>query len=113
MEIATTRTSGDVDVLRLNGRFDAYETPEIIKWVEENVSLSSAKVVVNLSGVNFIDSSALAVLVKIMKRCREHGGDLKLCNLQQPVLIIFELTRLDKAVEIFKSEEAAIRSFKG
>ena len=54
---------------------------------------------------------ALSALVEGMKRSRQLEGDLRLCNLQQPVRMIFELTRLDRAFEIFSSEEEAIQAF--
>jgi anti-sigma B factor antagonist len=42
-----------------------------------------------------------------MKHCRAAGGDLYLCHLGQPLRVIFELTRLDKAFDIFATEEQA------
>jgi anti-sigma B factor antagonist len=53
----------------------------------------------------------MATLVQGMKRCREKEGDLRLSELQQPVRMIFELTRLDRAFEIFNSERDAILAF--
>ena len=46
-----------------------------------------------------------------MKRARQRDGDLRLCCLQRPVRMIFELTRLDKAFEIFAGEDEAIQAF--
>jgi anti-anti-sigma regulatory factor len=46
-----------------------------------------------------------------MKRCRQQGGDLHLCGLQQPVRFAFALTRLDRAIEIFPDEEQAVKAF--
>ncbi|MEZ4681164.1 MAG: STAS domain-containing protein [Caldilineaceae bacterium] len=63
--------------------------------------------------MDFMDSSGLAALVQGMKKCRDRGGDLRLCQLQQPVRMILELTRLDKALDIFPSEGDAIASFAG
>ncbi len=77
-------------------------------WLKEQADSGYVRLVVNLSEVNFIDSSALSTLVQGLKHCREKGGDLMLCNLQQPVRVIFELTRLDKAFGIYPSEQAAI-----
>jgi len=101
----------NVRIIRLSGRFDAFETPATNKWFETNVSATESRIVVDLSGVNFLDSAALASLVKGMKRCREHGGDLVLCNFQQSVRIIFELTGLNKAFKITDNEEAALKAF--
>jgi anti-sigma B factor antagonist len=106
-----TRSIGNVAVLELAGRFDAHMTPPVVDWLERTATKSPAQVVVNLANVHFIDSSALAVLVKGMKRCRQQNGDLYLAGLQQPVRIIFELTRLDKAFQIYQHENEAVEGF--
>ena len=64
-------------------------------------------IVLDLSEVQSVDSSALAVMVRGMKSCRERNGELLLCGLRQPVSIIFELTRMDQAFRIFKDEASA------
>jgi anti-sigma B factor antagonist len=97
-----------VTVLNLTGRFDAHTAADVATALEKSASVAPARIVVNLSGVNFMDSTALATLVQGMKRCRQGGGDLRLCSLQQPVRIIFELTRLDKAFDIYPSEADAL-----
>lgn len=105
----THRVSNNIDVLELDGRFDAYEVPTVVKWFDDNPS--AKHVVINLSGVGFIDSSGLSTLVKGLKRCRQNEGELYLSNLQQAVLIIIELTRLDKAFKIYETETDAIAAF--
>ncbi len=107
MDMNVSMVNG-TNVITLNGRFDAFEAPPLIKWFEDNVTKEQADVVVDLGGVNFLDSAALASLVKGMKRCRERGGDLVICNLQQAVRIIFELTGLHKAFVIAETREAAL-----
>jgi anti-sigma B factor antagonist len=106
-----SRSEGQVSILDMTGRFDSYTSAQVRQWLEEAADRGSAQLVLNLSGVHFVDSTALATLVQGMKRCRQLNGDLRLCCLQQPVRMIFELTRLDKAFEIFASEEAAVQTF--
>lgn len=103
-----TRTSGRVCILELSGRFDAHMAPAVL---ESYAKLPTPFVVVNLAEVNFIDSGALAALAGGMKRCRQRDGDLRLCALQQPVQVIFELTRMHRAFEIFATEAEAVASF--
>lgn len=110
MDMNVSNVNG-VQVITLNGRFDAFEVPPLIKWFEENVTETQSHVAVDLGGVGFLDSAALASLVKGMKRCRERGGDLVLCNLQQAVRIIFELTGLHKAFTLVDTREAALSAF--
>jgi anti-sigma B factor antagonist len=106
-----SRSEGQVRILELSGRFDSYTAPQVRQWLEEAADREPAQLVLNLSGVHFVDSTALATLVQGMKRCRQLNGDLRLCCLQQPVRMIFELTRLDKAFEIFALEEGAVQTF--
>lgn len=102
------RIANGVDILEFTGRFDAYEVSVVSGWFDANPQASN--ILINLQGVMFIDSSALSVLVKGLKRCRQNGGDMRLCNLQQPVRLIFELTRLNKAFTIFVDEADALEA---
>lgn len=102
-----SHTTQGVAILALNGRFDAYQTTDVKAWLEQATAAPPARLVVNLAGVDFIDSTALATLVQGMKRARQHEGDLVLCALRQPVRMVFELTRLDKAFAIYPDEPAA------
>jgi anti-sigma B factor antagonist len=105
MELKSNVVDG-ISIVELSGRFDSYEAPRLTTWFEQ----ASNKVVINLAEVTFVDSSALALLVKGMKHCRQQGGDLALCSLQQPVRIIFELTRLDKAFGIYSTQDEAVKA---
>ncbi|MEI7643166.1 MAG: STAS domain-containing protein [Chloroflexales bacterium] len=103
-----SRSINDVAVLELSGRFDSHAAPAVSAWMDSVTGRQPARVVVNLSGVHFIDSAALSALVSGMKRCRTGKGELYLCCLQQPVRIIFELTRLNRAFTIFDEEAIAV-----
>lgn len=94
-------------VVSIAGRFDAHQVPHVQKMLASACADGAHTIIVDLSQVNFVDSSALATLVQAMKRCREQDGELILCGVRQPVRIIFELTRLDKAFRIFNSLEDA------
>lgn len=104
-------SSGSIAILQLKGRFDAHEVLPVTAWLQAQTESGHAQLIVNLEGVNFIDSTALSILVRGLKHCRESGGDLRLCCLQQPVRVIFELTRLDKAFSIHASQDQAEASF--
>ena len=112
MKLETTTRSGWT-VLTPHGRFDAHVTPDVTAWFQNQIAGDRRWLIVNLSNVHFVDSSALASLVQGMKRARQHEGDLRLCCLQQPVRIIFELTRLDRAFKMFETEEAAASPLEG
>lgn len=100
-------------VLDLNGRFDNYTAPAVATWFDEALSTLAPQVVINLAGVDFVDSTALATLVRGQKRCKQRNGELYLCGLQAPVYMIFELARLDRAFTIFANVDHAVQSIQG
>ena len=108
MEIKT-RVTQTIPIIELQGRLDAHQGPRVEKKFAE-ITVNNNRTVVNLSKVHFIDSTGLSVLIKWAKRQREKQGDLVLCELQQPVRIIFELTRLDRLFEIYASENEALQA---
>ncbi len=104
------RIEKTVAILELSGRFDAFEAPAVAERLEQ-ATRDIVNILVNLAKVDFVDSAALATLVRGMKRCREQGGDLYVCELQKPVRTIFEVTRLDRAFEVFGSTAEAVQAF--
>ena len=107
----TTHSRDEVAVIEISGRFDAQAVPSIAEWLEDIAATTAGRVVVNLADATFLDSSALAALVKTVKRCRMRGGDVRLCGVQPSVRLVFELTRLDRAFDMFASEDEAVGSF--
>lgn len=105
------RDIGNVKILKLSGVIDRYNSQPIRKWLEEATATPPAQIVINLMGVDFLDSNGLAVLVYGYKRAKEAGGSLRLCGLRNSVRILLELTRLDKVFEVYVSEEDAIQAF--
>ena len=87
-------------ILDLSGRFDAFEVDAYRATADPVVDVDNASIVVDLADVNFIDSSALAELVRSMKHTSERGGELVLRNPSDPVRVILELTGLDLAFTI-------------
>ena len=111
-----TFVTNDIVVIKLAGRFDAYQAPQLEKCFQavysgELTSSTTPKIVVDMTLVNFIDSTGLTTFVKAMKQCHEKEGDIVLCNLLKPVRIILELTRLDKVLTIVDTQEDALAQF--
>lgn len=111
MSQAVTNLSPTVVLASLSGRFDAHQVPRIQKEIDAALAGGANTVIMDLTDVNFVDSSALAVMVRTMKHCRERNGEIVLCGLRQPVRIIFELTRMDKAFRIFNNLGDARNAF--
>ncbi|MGQ9631458.1 MAG: STAS domain-containing protein [bacterium] len=106
------RESQDIAIVDLSGEIDAQNSSDIKSRIKALISDGKVKFVINLSGVRYMDSSGLGVLVSGLKTARKDGGDLKLSGLQPEVQNIFELTQLNKVFEIYESESEAINSYR-
>jgi len=107
-----TELINDVTILYVNLSRATFNEAEIFKGLlSEKIETGAMKIVVDLSECEFIDSSFLGALVVNLKKATSRGGDLKLCGLQSAVNSMFELTRMNRAFEIFKSKTEAINSF--
>ena len=60
------------------------------------LNAGKTKIVLDLQGVDYIDSAGLGEVVRAMKRAREAGGDLRLCGLRENVLKIIQMTRSEE-----------------
>lgn len=67
--------------------------------------------IIDLSRIEFIDSSGLVALVSGLKTAAEMGTKMVLCGLRPSSRLIFEITQLDRAFAIFENYEAIARSF--
>jgi anti-sigma B factor antagonist len=97
-------------VLSVKGEVDVYTAPRLREKLVELVSQGKLKVIVDLEGVDFLDSTGLGVLVGGLKRLRSHDGDLQLVCTQQRILKVFEITGLTKVFAIHDSVDAAVAS---
>jgi anti-sigma B factor antagonist len=101
----------NVTLIKILGRVDTHSVKRLRQQLVQTVEGAGKNVILDLAGVDFIDSSGLATIVHGMKQCRDKGGDLRLCKPPQAVRMVLELTRLDKALEIFPNQEGALHSF--
>ena len=95
-------------VLAVQGEVDVYTAPRFRERLIELVSQGKHRIVVNLEGVDFLDSTGLGVLVGGLKRLRSHEGDLTLVCTQHRILKVFEITGLTKVFSIHDSVDAAV-----
>jgi anti-sigma B factor antagonist len=101
------RKVGSSSVVDVKGEIDVYTAPKLREKLIELVSEGSYNVVVNLEGVDFLDSTGLGVLVGALKRVKAHDGTLSLVCTQEKILKIFKITGLTKVFPIHDSVESA------
>ena len=101
------RKLGSSAVVDVKGEIDVYTAPKLREKLIELVSEGFYDVVVNLEGVDFLDSTGLGVLVGALKRVKAHDGSLSLVCTQDKILKIFKITGLTKVFPIHDSVEEA------
>jgi anti-sigma B factor antagonist len=100
--VAVVRVGGDVDVATCGVLREG-----LLRVVGEECYRG---VVVHLAGVNFIDSTAIGVLVGVWHRARARGGSMALAVPSRQVRGILDTTGLAKVFPIFDSETEAVRA---
>jgi anti-sigma B factor antagonist len=70
-----------------------------------------ARLVLDLSKVEFIDSSGLGALVSCLRQAHADGGEIKLSGLSKPARALFELVRMHRVFEVFNNSEEAVASY--
>lgn len=80
-------------------------------WFENQPGLRH--LVVDLGGVNFMDSSGLRALICIFKLVAERGGDMKLARPQPNVKMVLEITCTNRSLRVFGSLEEALHAVGG
>jgi anti-sigma B factor antagonist len=109
-KINITQDGKTVVVLTPTGRLDITTAWQFRLKLQECISKISPYVVVNLSHVNFIDSSGLTSLVAGMRDADKVNGSFRLCNVHPEAKLVFEVTMMDSVFEIFGTEEQALES---
>ena len=103
-----SRPVGDVMVVQCVGRIVAGAEVQSLQFLLEKVGVKHHEVVLQLERVEFLDSSGLGALVRLVSAARANGGDLKLCALPPQVRKTLEMTHLLSLFKIYDSEAEAI-----
>jgi anti-sigma B factor antagonist len=110
MELAV-ETVGDVAIVALPvEELDAGNTAEFKRDVAPLLE-KHARIVFDLGGVRFVDSSGLGAFLSCLRKANAKGGDVKLCRMSKQVRTVFELVRLNRILDIQETREAAVAAF--
>lgn len=108
MNVTVTTEAAFVTVI-VAGRFDAHGIDDFDRQVVDVIDATHPHVGLDLSDVEFMDSSALAGLVRTLKATVLHAGSMTLVDISDAVRIILELTRLDAVFPVASTMSEARR----
>ena len=106
------RHAGDVTVLVLTGQMLLDDGDLAFgKRISDLIDRGCAKIVLDLGGVTYIDSSGVGMIVFQLKTLKQNGGDMKLLHLNPRAESLFGMLKLLMMFDRFEDEAAAVRSF--
>jgi anti-sigma B factor antagonist len=111
LKIETRQVDG-VTVVSCTGRIVFGEEATALRDYLKRTLTSSQSIVLNLAGVNYIDSGGLGTLVGVYSSARSQGADIKLTGLGPRVRDVLQITKLVTVFETYDNEQKAVAAFK-
>jgi anti-sigma B factor antagonist len=109
---ASVRDIGDVTVIDMDGRITLGEGSALLRdLVHQYLGKGRRKIVLNLSGITYIDSTGLGELVSGYRLMKSEGGEIKLLNLNKKISDLLQITKLYTVFDIHRQEAEAMASF--
>lgn len=104
---------GDVVLISINlSEASLNQSEDFKKFLYDVSEVSPPKLVLDMSKIEYMDSSFIGALVAGLKNVLSKGGEMALVNISNDVMALFELTRLDKVFKIYADKEKAIQELK-
>lgn len=107
----STRLLDGIVVVDCSGRLVFGDETSLLRDTVKDLLTRNKDIVLNLGGVNYIDSGGLGTLVSLYTSARNAGGSLKLANLTRRVGDLLQITKLLTVFEVYDGEDKAVRSF--
>ena len=103
MELQVGNSAEAFHVILCEERFDAFLAPEFNDKMKVFIAEGKNRIVLDLSQVDFVDSTALGVIIKALKMAKEtdpENGNIELCGVNKKVMSLLQLTRMDRVFTI-------------
>jgi len=107
-----TAQQGVVTVIQLEGNLmGGPDASTLNNKLHELVEAGRKRVVIDLAGVEFMNSSGLGMLIGTVSTMKNAGGGLKIANASQKIMALIKITKLSGILETYESTQAAVESF--
>jgi anti-sigma B factor antagonist len=112
-KISTRTLENGMPLIELEGEVDVYTAPQLKQQMIQLLEAGTKQMAVDLTKVEYLDSTALGVLIGGLKRMRERDGNLALICPSPRIRRVFEITGLDKIFDIFSTESDLLKEMAG
>ncbi len=105
---ASVRSQPGIAIIDLYGEIDAFAEEALKAAFEQAAGQDPESILLNFSGVHYINSTGIALIVGLLREARESGRKLLTCGLSDHYVEIFHITRLSDFMTIFPDEVSAL-----
>jgi anti-anti-sigma factor len=110
MQIAV-KTAKEVKVLAFEGSLDTQTSPEAQTQLNQLIEGGDKKILVNFEKLHYISSAGLRILLATAKQLKTADGELRICDLNEVVKEVFDISGFSTIFKIFENETDALDSF--
>jgi anti-sigma B factor antagonist len=111
LEVETRQADNGITVVAPTGRLDIAGAPALKEAIEEVVKNGPPRIVIDMEGVSFVDSTGLGSVISALKQVRGSQGELRLAAPNQQARVVLELTTLDRVFPYYATVEDALTGF--
>lgn len=113
LQIESRREGEETAVISLVGEVDVANTAQVREAALGLLSGGIKRLIIDLSGTEYMDSAGLGLLIGIQRRLREVGGALGLAGVRAQVKRVFDVTKLNQILAIYGDVETAVKEVGG
>jgi len=106
-----SRQEGDVVVVYPRGFINAHTVRQFEQELNRALESGQVKIVINGAGLAYVASAGLGVIMGLIEEVRARGGDIRLADLNETVMNIFEVLGFNHLCKVLDSEQEAVQSF--
>ena len=111
-QIHKKRFEPDIVLLEISGRITLGRECQDVEWaVEGLIRDGEKKVVFDLSGLTYVDSAGIGIIVMCCGKMRTAGGEVRLASLQPKIVELMKITKLDRIFHFYPTASAAAENF--
>src|SRR5271169_4432996 len=108
----TERTEQDIPVVLITGDVDLETSPQLREFLKPKSARKTPRLLLDFTGVNYIDSSGLATLIEYFQAVQGFKGKLALASLSPRVKNVFEIVRLEQIFSLYPDIASALAALK-
>ena len=112
MEFHYDDVQEDILIIKPDGDLNSETADEFVESIGKLVDAGLHSIIIDCSGLDYISSSGLGMLVRLHKRMDEKIGDVKIASVKSLIVNVLRMTRLNKVFSIYPDVESARQAFK-